>query len=354
MMLLCIASLALAARFLLIGDTGDAVVEEARAVLDGKLPACGARDTREACEVAQLLTSVTARVSNSGVDAVLVLGDNYYGDFPGIEPAPRCAAPGPGVSSRWMANFHGVVARYDAVFGALAPVPIYGVLGNHDVGHSLIPHWKQTRTCSESAMAAVGWTPPRGIGTVSVGGGLVRLLDTNRVLASPAESDHAAALVDRGAASWELWVGHHAWSLVHEKGKQPEKLRRILSKWKRRPDAMRPTIWVNGHAHHQEAVLQEGVLAITSGSGSKDRALKPKRVDPPDEKLYDSPGRGYTVLDIQESPVRADACAYGPDDTLLGSTSCTWRGTWKCTAPSRDVCLGARQEQPPDEGVPKP
>lgn len=331
-MILVLVSFAHAARFLLLGDAGEKPVELARARVDGVLPRCGPDEHSEDCELAAMMEHARARVAREPVDAVMALGDNYYGTLWMVEPAPACRTPGRGATRRDLHRLVDVVARYDALYGLFADLPILGVLGNHDVGHSSWFGWKQRRSCSQAAMEAAGWNGPDtagGIGTRRFAEGLVRLLDTNRT-GPEAESDHRTALADRGDAAWELWVGHHAWSLKHEKGKEPLHLRERMAGWKVHPDRSAPTIWVNGHAHHQEATLKDGVVAITSGSGSKARKLDPKRQDPPDETLYVDPCRGYSILEVGGTPVTLRVEAYDYTDTVVGQLACTWSGGWRC------------------------
>lgn len=345
------------ARFVVVGDTGAPEVEEARCVVQGvarcveRAQGEGARGA-EVLEIAGLIRSVRGRLAEeraagTPVDAILVTGDNFYG--PGIfEAAPRCRPRGYSKPSRQERNFDAVVGRYVTFFADLMPyAPVYAVLGNHDVGHGFMAGWRARRYCSEQAMAAMGWGPEGGIGVYdfpiqqttenggvrALPGGVVRLIDTNRALQSPdGEFENGEALSPRSLL-WEVWVGHHAWSLTHEKGAQPAALRRRLSDWKVHPDGSRPTIWVNGHAHHQEATLKDGVLAITSGSGSKHRDLAPKRADPPDRTLYADNRRGYTVLDIAGDSPETLTVTITPrafDDAIIATVTCRWEGGWVC------------------------
>lgn len=330
---LLLVSFAHAARFLLLGDAGQSAVERARERVDGVLPPCGPDERGEDCELAAMMEHARARVARQPVDAVLALGDNYYGTLWWVEPAPTCRGPGPDATDRDRRRLADVVKRYDALYGLFTGLPILGVLGNHDVGHGSWFRWRQRRTCSEAAMEAAGWNgddTAGGIGTRRFGEGLVRLLDTNRQN-TRAEADNEDALAPRGDAAWELWAGHHAWSLKHEKRNEPLHLRERMAEWKVHPDGLVPTIWVNGHAHHQEATRKDGVLAITSGSGSKQRKLKSKRKDPPDETFYVDPCRGYSILEVGGKPVTVRVEAYDYTDTVVGQLSCTWSdNAWQC------------------------
>lgn len=317
------ASLAWAARLVLLGDTGVVASETARAALDaGRVEAC--QGPAPVCELAQLMRAVRADAAEA--DAVVVLGDNYYGAFPGLEPSPGCRGPGPRLDA--------VLARYRAWFDGLSPV--VAVLGNHDVGHGLWG-WRRRETCAKAAMAELGWLPPGGVGVVRVGDGVLRAVDTNPVV-TPWLPDprrvNAPALAPVVGSAWELWVGHHAWSLAYEKGRQPAKLRRVVRDW-----GVRPRVWVNGHAHHLEAGVEEGVLAITSGSGSKVRDLDPAHPgpDPPDRLLYACGQRGYTVLEITSGT--ATVSARGTRGEALHEVRCAWGDDgWTCARTGGEGC----------------
>lgn len=328
-------ALAADTRLLLIGDAGHDTIEVAAERADDDAPCV---DDPVVCELAAMLRSLRdLAASERRPDAVLVLGDNMYG--PGwLESSLACD---PDDTQR----LERVVKRYRALTDGLGDLPVYGVLGNHDVGHGWVPPVSRRRRCATAAMVEAGWNPQGDGRVVELGGGVIRLLDTNRIIGPAWARDRRAntpAFEERSAA-WEVWAGHHAWSLQWEKGREPTKLRRRIAAAEGYPAANdTPRLWVNGHAHHQEASVEAGVLAVTSGSGSERReASRPRRVDPPDQAVYSTDSRGYTVIDLHADeaggPVTVDLAVHGfttdGGDVVesVQHAQCTSNaGSWRC------------------------
>jgi hypothetical protein len=230
-MFVLLVPLALAAgpRLLLVGDTGE--------------------DTAVSHVVAADLAAAQREA-----DVILALGDFNY-DAPPVE-APDCTAQ--------------LVTNYRKFFGGLDPRKIVPVLGNHDVTTAAQDSFSPAaRDCTVAAWRALGWVNDEAAFHVrKVDRGGVRV-DLAVVDAGFYGSGAARpSLTFRPKADWRFYAAHYAWRSAVGKCEERDK---IPVTWLGKPPMH---AWLNGHAHHLEAVDVEGVLALTSGAGKEMR--KPK------------------------------------------------------------------------------
>ena len=227
--LLANPALAAGPRLLLVGDTGE--------------------DTAVGKVVAADLAAAQA-----GADVILVLGDLYY-DAPPVDSAD-CADQ--------------LVARSRGFYGALDAARIVPVLGNHDVTTveqtSFSP---SARACTVAAWQKLGWVKdeaPSAVRKVDKAGVRVDLavIDAGFYGAGAPKP----SLTFRKQADWRFYTAHYAWRSGLGKCAEQDK---IPVEWLGKPPMH---AWLNGHAHHLEAVDVDGVLALTSGGGMEMRAPK--------------------------------------------------------------------------------
>ncbi len=231
MLTLLFAPLALAAgpRLLLVGDTG--------------------QDTPVGRVVAADLVAAQA-----GADGIVALGDFFY-DAPPIE-ANDCADR--------------LVASYNAFYTGLSASKIIPVFGNHDVTTveqtSFSP---AARDCTVQAWRKLGWVSDDArshVRRVDKGGVKVDLA----VIDAGFYGDGAPppSLKFRPKSDWRFYTAHYVWRSGVGKCSEQDK---VPVTWLGKPPMH---AWLNGHAHHLEAVDVGGVLALTSGAGMEMRAAK--------------------------------------------------------------------------------
>jgi hypothetical protein len=263
--MLLATALALAGpRLLLVGDTG-----EVNPVAD------------------RVAEAIRAEMTDPGV-RLLAMGDLYY-DNPPI--GPDCVAQ--------------VVARYQAYYAGIPADRIIGVLGNHDLANADHTAFSpEARACTIGAFTQLGWALPDSH--------VVRL-DASGVTADLAVVDAGWLAADgahqgatpptlklRNKAHWRMYTDHYTW--LTSTGKCGEAGN--TWSWLGKP-AM--DLWLNGHAHHLEAIPVEGALAITSGAGMQ---FRPKK-DCPNVTgslfVYTqeaTPQGGYIRLDLERTSAK--------------------------------------------------
>ncbi|HNC94839.1 MAG TPA: metallophosphoesterase [Myxococcota bacterium] len=231
-MSLLLLSLALAGpRLILAGDTGE--------------------DTPVARRVAEALRGELADPSAR----LLALGDLYYDHVP---VGPSCVAE--------------VVARYQLYYSGIRPTQIVGVLGNHDVTNADQSGFSaEARACTTAAFAQLGWTAPDShVVRLDRQGVRADLAVIDAGFLMPDGSHQGAtppALKLRRSAHWWLYADHYTW--LSSTGKCGEAGN--TWNWLQKPSM---DLWLNGHAHHLEAIPVEGALAVTSGAGMQFRPKK--------------------------------------------------------------------------------
>lgn len=232
--MLLLASLAAAAsppvRLVLVGDTG--------------------QDTAVAQRVAQ---AVLDEVTLPDRDVrVVAMGDLFYDSVP---VRPDCAQT--------------VAARYRLFYGGLPARKVIGVIGNHDVANTEHTSFSAgARACTAEAYRLLGWAPPDSRVVKLDGGGVkvdLAVVDAGWLAA---DGSHQGAVPPsprfRSDADWVLYTNHYTW--LTSTGKCGEA--HNTWKWLGKPPM---DLWLNGHAHHLEAIPVEGALAVTSGAAMQFR-----------------------------------------------------------------------------------
>ncbi len=278
-------SLAIAGpRVLLVGDTGD--------------------DTAMARIVSKDIGVELARS-----DWLLALGDFYYDAPPSDQP--DCVEQ--------------VAARYRAFYGAFPAKKVVPVLGNHDVTTPVQDSFSPAaRSCSVEAFARLGW----------VAGGEypshVRKLDKAGIKVDLAVID--AGFYGAGAprptlkfrdGAWRFYAAHYAWRTTAGKCSEQDK---IPVEWLGRPPM---DLWLNGHAHHLDAVPVDAVMAVTSGGGME---MRQRKVCEGVQSLFTyvqepegPPVGGYVALDVESrTQVRLTPRVCTPE-------GCAWKPAVVCT-----------------------
>ncbi len=186
-------------------------------------------------------------------DWLLALGDLFY-DAPPIDDN-ACATL--------------LAARYRSFYEGIPPQKVIPVLGNHDVTTVAQDAFSPAaRACSVAAFELLGWS--KGDYPSAV-----RKLDKAGVAIDLAVID--AGFYGAGAPkpslkfrkeSWRFYAAHYTWRTTAGKCDEQDK---IPVAWLGKPPM---DLWLNGHAHHLDAVMVESVLALTSGGGMELR--KPK------------------------------------------------------------------------------
>ena len=301
MLLLTQIALAAGPRLILVGDTGE--------------------DTAVGRVVAADVSAAQA-----GADVILAMGDFNY-DAPPIEAAD-CVDQ--------------LVAGYAKFYTGLSAAKLVPILGNHDVTtveqESFSP---AARDCTVQAWRKLGWVKddaPSNVRKVDHGGVRVDVA----VLDAGFYGDGAPrpTLKFREKADWRFYAAHYAWrSAVGKCGEQDK----IPVTWLGKPPMH---AWLNGHAHHLEAVDVEGVLALTSGAGMEMRAARPC---PGVESLFaytqpeGEPLAGWLQVDV----VSKKTLTVTP--RVCTAAGCEWKPAMACekgAAPFSVVCKAPEAPAP--------
>ena len=259
-----------ALRIVLVGDTGEAS-EERDQILDA--------------------------IRSEEKDLVAVLGDLVY------RRAPRCPGGSLGPEARALLD-----DRIGTPFKDLG-APVLLVLGNHDVVRSrFLGLRKELDPTMEACLLRYGTDEStQGIHLPS------RHYAFQAGPVAIAAVSSTGSYLDQGAASmtrdvfgrdetdWNLLLAHHVYRTFSDKASEHH-----LRDWVQRYD-LGPDIVGNGHAHLLQMGIYDGILAVTSGGGSKRRPQRGcLRGDPASRscgpgQLFGSPASfGYAVLEFTE------------------------------------------------------
>ena len=244
--------------FLAVGDTG-----KPRELLDAFDPSLA------------VAAALAAEDERSPVDALVLLGDNFYPD--GLDADE--------VKERLRENVVGPFCRFVELTArgagslreacpesvALHPIPIFAVLGNHDYGEPESPDL-QRRLVPEYVAS---WQMPAGEVEVRelAGGVSLILLDTNRVARRGGNDDDVVRALARSRGPWRVIAGHHPMADAGG-GYDPRFERRIARLLERAGVPIH--IWLAGHEHNLQAFVAEAgspALQLVAGGGSDVREL---------------------------------------------------------------------------------
>jgi hypothetical protein len=243
--------------------------------------------------------AMTAEDLRKPVDALVLLGDNFYPD--GLEEDE--------VKDRLRQNLVGQFCHFveltqrgagslrDACPAARArhPVPLFAVLGNHDYGERESPELQRHLVPEYVA----SWhMPPGDVEVRELKGGLsLVLVDSNRLVRGDGERELVRAL-RRSRGPWRVVAAHHPMRDAGN-GEDPrfeERIADLLA------EARVPIhVWVAGHEHNLQAFAGEAPgppLHLVAGSGSDVREIS----ETADARLFASAALGFARLDVETEP----------------------------------------------------
>jgi len=244
-------------------------------------------------------TAMAAEDVRSPVDALVLLGDNFYPD--GLEEDD--------VKDRLRQNLVGQFCHFveltprgagslrDACPASRArhPVPLFAVLGNHDYGERESPELQRHLVPEYVA----SWhMPPGDVEVRELEGGLsLILVDSNRLLRGDGERELVRAL-RRSRGPWRVVAAHHP-MLDAGGGEDPRFEGRIADLL---AQARVPIhVWVAGHEHNLQAFAGEAPgppLHLVAGSGSDVREISEVET----ARLFASAALGFARLDFETDP----------------------------------------------------
>ncbi|MFO0746627.1 MAG: metallophosphoesterase [Myxococcota bacterium] len=214
-------------------------------------------------------------------DAVVVLGDLVY------QQVPPCPKGAPDTGARKVLESH--VGHALAGLGA----PALLVLGNHDRA------WVDGEPPRERCVIAYAKSTadlklPARYYAADFGVVVLVVLDSNAL------DDAQAAFVKQVVADYPkarlVLAAHHVYRTFHDK-EDEDRIRPWLV-----AHAIRPALWLNGHAHLLQLGIYDGVPAVTSGTGAdpRDRPgcdfMHPKGCGK--GQLFGSSAPGFAILDV--------------------------------------------------------
>ena len=255
-------------RIVLVGDTGEGSAERAR---------------------------ILGAIREEEKDLVAVLGDLVY------ERSPRCPEGVLTPSARAVLD-----DRIGDPFSEMG-APVLLVLGNHDVVRSrLFGLWKTIDPTMEACFLAYGQEaaernihlPSRHF-ALEAGPVAISVVTSTGTYLDDDATALTASTFDADPNDWDLLLAHDVYKTFHDKESE-----RHLREWVQ-GNGLRPDIVAHGHAHFLQAGIYDGVLALTSGGGSRQRA-QPRcaqgEADPgrcgPGQLFGNSDSYGYLVLEF--------------------------------------------------------
>lgn len=269
-------------RLLLLGDTG-------------QLPVDGDPHKMDASQRARLRAALGAQ----DADAIVDLGDLFY------NKAPKCGRGESPEGAGGKLDAH----LYDHVGGL--DLPVYMVLGNHDVGP--IGEWAKRkllgrRTGKRSkarercyrlyAQQRPGEMifPGEAYG-VDLGPARLGLLHTSAPERTWPANELKAWLAE-DPDDWQILGGHHVLYEVCDKTDED-----FVLPWLQ-DNELQPDLWINGHAHLLQLSVVAGVPAVTSGAGSKLREFPDCDPTAHEGVEFGVSQYGFAVLDITPETLR--------------------------------------------------
>lgn len=267
-------------------------------------------DTGEDTAIGRRVAEAVAKEAADPQVRVLAMGDLFY-DSPPV---------GPDCVDR-------VAERYTLFYGGVPAAQMVGVLGNHDVGSAEVDAFSaEARACSVGAFAKLGWASPDSHLLKLDRGGLKIDLAVVDAGFLGGDGTHTGAtppvLPFRKNAHWRLLTDHYTWLSAVGKCKESGN----TWDWLGKPSL---DLWLNGHAHHLEAIPVGGALAVTSGAGKEFR--EPRVCEGVTGSLFvytkeDRELGGYVRLDIESkttarlTPVRCEVGAGCTDEPAVVCT----------------------------------
>lgn len=221
--------------------------------------------------------AVSRAIRAESKDFIVALGDLIYPVAPKCPDAKIVGFPKLMMEER----FHEVLSSYGA--------PVYLVLGNHDVGHVARDPGREACYFAYAKRHPNLYYLPALSYSVDLGFAHLLFANTNDLTREDGARFSSEWANHKG---WRIGFGHHHWRVYHDKRGEDR-----VRPWARR-HGLRPHLWGNGHAHLLQFVLDEGVWAVTSGTG----ALTRQRPKCPGScgagQTFGSSRPGYAVLEL--------------------------------------------------------
>jgi len=228
-----------------------------------------------------------ARTGGFTPDALLLLGDNFYGPLPGVN------------SPRWTAEFETMYPVRDF------PGPCYAVLGNHDYDDQRGGHLTQL---AYARQPGTRWTMPSLWYRVELPAKnpLVTMLciDThfNKMTAEEIRAQQAWLTAELSAprrTPWLLVCGHHP--VTSSGGHHNEDPR--LTPWKTLFHDHGVDAYVCGHEHDLQHLRVDGITTDWLISGGGGQNLHPVKTT--EKTIFGQPAFGFLHLAISPKILRA-------------------------------------------------
>jgi predicted phosphodiesterase len=262
-------------RLVLIGDTGEET---------------GARD------------SIVREIAKERADLILVLGDLVYPRGPSCE--------GDTLNSEARSKLDQHIGRPFAQVGA----PVLLVLGNHDVLRKVVGidrprvHQEACYYLYAKENAGKGFVLPARHYGITLGPATLAVVSSSRPFLTDSAGRMTSSLFNARTDDWDIVVAHHVYRTFHDKYGE-----RIVQTWLEKY-ALRPAVVVNGHAHFLQMGSYNGVLAITSGGGAKERPqarcrtgdAMPGKCVVPGEYFGHEGAFGYAILELTSTDARVE------------------------------------------------
>jgi hypothetical protein len=244
--------------------------------------------------------AMAAEDARSAVDAVVLLGDNFYPeglDRDEVKDRLRENVVGPycrfiELTTRGAGSLHEACPESEA----LHPIPLLAVLGNHDYGDPESPEL-QRRLVPEYVAS---WHVPEGDFEVrELGGVSLILLDSNRLARGRRGADRAAArAIARSRGPWRVVAAHHPMRAAGN-SHDPRFERRMAALLERASVPIH--LYLAGHEHNLQAFAGEGsgpALHLVAGGGSDVREL----ADGAPSRRFASASLGFARIDVRRDP----------------------------------------------------
>jgi len=235
------------------------------------------------------IRQMLAAHATAPLDAVLLLGDNVYGDGP----------PGALVERHMAEPFGPLLAQ---------GIPHYAILGNHDYGHGFA-----TAEMEDPRFGMHG----RNYYRVRFGGGLVRLLclDSETILDDSLQLAWLRDEMQWTDAQWTVATLHRPLEATQGAGHGPDPRRRaLLDPLLEGPDGA--DLIVAGHNHIYERLRDDGrTMEIVAGAGSK---LDRDRLSTnPDRVMSEKEQCSFGIVTF--TPGSAEACIRASNGNVIDS-----------------------------------
>ncbi len=235
-------------RFLAAPFAGDSpFVSRVAPLVDGSVELVLIGDTGEP---GPLVARWSAAIAKERASAAVVLGDLVY------PQAPPCPS---GVPNK--AALDELDLKIHQPFAATGK-EVFLALGNHDI--SWVEGEPPRHLCVIKRFQRDPQVRlPAAYYAVDLGLAVMVVFDTNAL--DEAQAAFARRVIAEADGRRVIFAGHHVLRTYHDKIDED-----IIAPWLA-THALRPDIWVNGHAHVLQVVMRDGLPGVTVGTASRPR-----------------------------------------------------------------------------------